>query len=348
MTEPARNLLVAFSAVLVAWFLFRPDRGLIPAWLRQRRLAGRVLREDALKHVWKEHDEGRTATVASLAGALSISTDDAAGLVGQMQEHGLLLPTEGGFDPTPAGRDYALQIIRAHRLWERFLADHTGIRASEWHGAAERREHAMTPGEADALAAHLGDPRFDPHGDPIPTAAGEMMVPESVPLHAAEIDEPLQIVHLEDEPETVYAQLAAEGLHVGMMVRVVESTPARVRFWADGDEHVLAPVLAANVSVAPAEEEDDDRLPGDMPSERLSSLTLGESAEILFVSRACRGLERRRLMDLGIVPGTRIEAVLASPTGDPIAYRVRGTTVAIRRDQSRHIHIRPPVQEVAS
>jgi DtxR family Mn-dependent transcriptional regulator len=77
-------------------------------------------------------------------------------------------------------------------------------------------------------------------------------------------------------------------------------------------------------------------------------LPVGGAAEILFVSRACRGLERRRLMDLGIVPGTRIEAVMASPTGDPVAYRIRGTTVAIRRSQAHHIHIRPDAAEAAS
>jgi DtxR family Mn-dependent transcriptional regulator len=285
--------------------------------------------------------------VPSLAGALSISTDDAAQLAARMEERSLLRSGEDGFHPTAEGRDYALQIVRAHRLWERYLADRTGIHESEWHGAAERREHALTPAEADALAARLGQPRFDPHGDPIPTREGELVTPEAVPLHAAAVDRPLRIVHIEDEPETVFAQLAAEGLQVGMQVRVVESTPGRIRFWADGDEHVLAPVLAGNVSVTLVAEEDEERLEGDAPSQRLSALAVGESGEILFISRACRGLERRRLMDLGIVPGTRIEVMMASPTGDPIAYRIRGTTVAIRRSQTQHIHVRPEAREVA-
>jgi len=342
------DLLLASGIVVLAGLAFRSGRRWWPFPPRRRDRAARVLVEDALKHVWKEHDEGRAATVQSLAGALSISTDDAARLAVQMEQRGLVRSGERGFDPTATGRDYALQIIRAHRLWEQFLADRTGIQESKWHGAAERYEHALTPGDADALAARLGHPRFDPHGDPIPTAGGEVVSPEATPLQTAEVDRPLRIVHIEDEPEAVYAQLLAEGLHVGMRVRVVESTSGRVRFWADGDEHVLAPIVAANVSVAPVRAGDVERPAGDTPRERLSSLQPGHQAEVLFLSRACRGLERRRLMDLGIVPGTRIEALMASPTGDPIAYRVRGTTVAIRQAQTHHVHIRPLPEGVAS
>jgi DtxR family Mn-dependent transcriptional regulator len=345
VSSPLINLLGGLAVLGALWVLFRPNTGVVPALRRARRLAGRVLMEDALKHVLKEHDRGGSATVQSLAGALQISTDDAAELAARVEARGLLRSSADGFHPTPAGRDYALHVIRAHRLWERYLADQTGLHELEWHGSAERQEHALTPDQADALAARLGHPRFDPHGDPIPTASGEMKVPAAIPLAGAAVDRPYRIVHIEDEPETVYAQLVAEGLHAGMELRVVDSTPERVRFWADGDEHVLAPVLASNVSVAPAP--DETLVEGDRPSERLSSLEAGASAEILFISRACRGLERRRLMDLGIVPGTRIEAVMTSPTGDPMAYRVRGTIIAIRDAQAGHIHVRRDAKEAA-
>jgi len=61
----------------------------------------------------------------------------------------------------------------------------------------------------------------------------------------------------------------------------------------------------------------------------------------------CRKHERRRLMDLGILPGTLIEAVLRSPGGDPTAYRVRGALIALREEQSRWIYISRNVQEAA-
>jgi Fe2+ transport system protein FeoA len=55
--------------------------------------------------------------------------------------------------------------------------------------------------------------------------------------------------------------------------------------------------------------------------------------------------ERRRLLDLGILPGTRIETVMRSPLGDPIAYRIRGSVVALRREQARMIEVQTPFEE---
>jgi DtxR family Mn-dependent transcriptional regulator len=144
------------------------------------------------------------------------------------------------------------------------------------------------------------------------------------------------IVHLEDEPAQVYAQIAAEGLRPGTSVRMMEATPERIRFWADGDERILAPVAAANVSVVPVPSDGSDR---EESRETLASLRPGEAATVIRISKACRGLERRRLLDLGILPGTRIEAAMKSPSGDPTAYRVRGTLVALRDEQAGLIHV---------
>jgi len=57
--------------------------------------------------------------------------------------------------------------------------------------------------------------------------------------------------------------------------------------------------------------------------------------------------ERRRLLDLGILPGTRIETVMRSPLGDPIAYRIRGSVVALRREQARMIEVQTPFDQTA-
>ncbi|MEJ5261089.1 MAG: FeoA family protein [Ignavibacterium sp.] len=71
----------------------------------------------------------------------------------------------------------------------------------------------------------------------------------------------------------------------------------------------------------------------------LSSLKVGEKGIVLGIAKSLRGQQRRRLMDLGIVPGTEIEAELASITGDPVAYRVRGTTIALRKEQADKIYL---------
>ena len=69
----------------------------------------------------------------------------------------------------------------------------------------------------------------------------------------------------------------------------------------------------------------------------LDRLAPGESARV--VSLASDGPERRRLMDLGLVPGAHIKASLRSPLGDPTAYEVRGTLIALRREQAARITV---------
>ena len=346
MTSPSISLLLLAAAIGLAVVLFRPVNGVVPRLRRARRIASRVTMEDALKHVHEAEYRGMPATLQSLAGALSISGNEAAALATRMESHGLLRAAGEGLGPTPAGREYALQVIRAHRLWERYLAEETGVAEAAWHAKAERVEHALTRPQTDALAARLGHPRYDPHGDPIPTARGEIPSRgDAIPLSELPPDSVARIVHIEDEPAATYAQIVAEGLHAGMEVRATATSAERIRFWADGDEHVLAPVLAAGISVVPKPASEAADVDG--RSEKLSALPLGEAAEILSISRACRGLERRRLMDLGVVPGTRIEAIMRSPSGDPTAYLLRGTTIAIRQRQAERIRIRRE-REVAS
>ena len=79
----------------------------------------------------------------------------------------------------------------------------------------------------------------------------------------------------------------------------------------------------------------------------LSGLKPGEKGIVQAVSLALPGHERRRVMDLGIVPGTEIEAVMRSAGGDPTAYRVRGTLIALRQEQSQWILVSRDSREVA-
>ena len=225
-------------------------------------------------------------------------------------------------------------------MWERYLAEETGYSEEDWHEQADHWEHALTPDAADDLSAQLGYPTYDPHGDPIPTADGDIKEPGGQPLTKTPAESVARIVHLEDEPEVVYAQLVAEGLHLGQIVRIIESTPERVRFWTNGNEHVLAPIVASNISVIPLTRREEVIADEEGSGTRLSLLDLGESAEVVSISSASRGAERRRLLDLGIVPGTAVTAEVRSPSGDPTAYRIRGTLIALRKNQAKLIKIK--------
>jgi DtxR family Mn-dependent transcriptional regulator len=335
MLQPLIALIVGVLIVALLVVLFWPDRGLFWSFVRARHATQRVLMEDALKHMFDCESKGRQGSIASLSGVLNVTRNRAAELLGLLEAAELVTLASGEYELSDEGRQYALRVVRVHRLWESHLSHETGLEPTSWHREAEIREHTLSPAEVEALAARLGDPRYDPHGDPIPTADGEIAPPPGMPLTDLPLGEMAEIVHVEDEPEAVFAQLVAEGLYPGMRVRVLETTPQRLRFEADAEEHVLAPVLAANLSVValPREVEMEG------PFERLSSLAVGESAEVVSLLPGLRSPERRRMMDLGLLPGTVVEAELRSPAGDPTGYRVRGAVIALRRDQADHIRI---------
>ncbi len=333
MTEPLLALITALILLAAVAGLFLV---VIPRWRRARQQSERIRMEDALKHILVCEMSGDRFTANSLAGALQITVDQAADLLLEMEHRGLLHAEAEAIRLTPVGRQSALHILRAHRLWESYLADKTGVGELEWHGQAELQEHQLSPEEAEALAARLGNPTHDPHGDPIPGAEGEMSPQAGIPLISAEVNEPLHIVHIEDEPQAVFAQLLAEGLYPGMEVRLVERSPHRIRFWAGGNEHTLAPVVAANVSVARPPDDGDG---SDWAGSRLSDLAQGERGRVVEISSQCRGLERRRLQDLGFLPGAELQAELTSAGGDPVAYRIRGALIALRKEQADLIRI---------
>lgn len=309
-----------------------------------RRLAQRAQRhqreqaEDALKHLHACAWRGQTASRESLAGALRLSPAAALTLVARLEAQGWVRSTPAGLQLTPAGEQQALAIIRAHRLWERYLADEARMPLADIHAEAERREHNQTPESLAELEAALGHPEHDPHGDPIPSASGAMPVSEERPLTDWPAQQPARIVHVEDEPPAALAQILAAGLYPGKIIRVLEADAHRVLI-SDGEATcALAPVVAANVFVSPA----PALAP---PATPLTALRPGQSATVRALADSLQGFTRRRLLDLGLTPGAHITAELPSMFNDPVAYRVRGTLIALRRDQAAQVFIDPIPQE---
>lgn len=328
--------LLALTFAVIAGWLFR-DR--ILSLLQSSRTwwdTERILCEDALKYLYTCEIDGEPPYLRSLAGQLNVTMDRAAGILSRLQDRALVGMRGGSFQLTGAGREYALHVIRAHRLWESYLADKTGVAEVEWHGRAEKIEHAISKEEADVLWAQLGHPTHDPHGDPLPTPKGSVDSLEGVLLLNARPGQRARIIHIEDEPESVYAKLVHLGIFPGMEVRVLATEPQRVRVLLEGVEKELDALEAANVTLGPFSEKAIDF----SSTRRLSDLRAGEKGKVALISRASRGIERRRFMDLGILPGTLIAAELESPGGDPVAYRVRGALLALRRDQAQHILIK--------
>lgn len=335
MVDPAFALLVFAALVVVTATLFWPRTGLVPRLAHASRLTERVLLEDALKHVYTCESIGRDCTIESVAGQLEVSTGKAAALLARLAESELVRSTESGPRLTDLGRESALRLVRTHRLWERYLADRTGVPAGEWHAEAERMEHALSAEQTDELSQRLGHPAWDPHGDPIPTTGGELPEVEGTNLAGVTPGQTVEIIHLEDEPREIYDALLADGLGLGARLDVVGRSDRVVRVRAHGREWPIAGVVARNVSVR--------ILPGgetaDSAVETLADLHPGETGRVVELSPACQGAQRRRLLDLGVVKGTEIRAEMASAAGDPIAYRIRGALIALRREQAEWIRI---------
>ena len=332
MPDPALALLVFAALALLCALVFWPARGIAARVRRIARFTERVRLEDVLKQLYKLEYDRLPATAESVAGGVQISRTRTIRLLQRLEEQDMVAAGAAGYRLTEGGRAQALHIVRTHRLWERFLADRTATPPEDWHGEAEAREHHLSAAETDDLAAALGHPVYDPHGDPIPTAAGEMPARAGVPLPSLEPGERGLITHLEDEPAELYRELVALGLGLMAPVERLDGTTGRVCFRSGGKRYEISSALARNVTVEPSGE-----VAGAKWSRTLADIRPGDSASVVGISPLCRGPARRRLLDLGVVPGTVVHARMRSAAGDPVAYDIRGALVALRREQAAHI-----------
>ncbi len=316
---------------------FLPQYGGLAQWKTWRAARRREQVEDALKHLLDREQQGRHASPESLGGALEIHHRQVIELIEQMEAQKLVETRGRELHLTAEGERWALHVVRAHRLWERYLADEARMPLKKVHGEAHRREHTLSEAEVDALDAALGHPTTDPHGDPIPDRDGQMRSVEVTPLTAITTDEALRIAHLEDEPPIAYEQILAAGLRLGQTIRLIEKTPERYVVSDGENEYRLAPSVAANVQVTPltqTERDQKNRLP-------LWQLAHSQKAEIISLDESVQGFTRRRFLDLGLTPGTQIVPELGNFFGDPRGYRVRGTLIALRKDQAAQIWVKP-------
>jgi DtxR family Mn-dependent transcriptional regulator len=194
-------------------------------------------------------------------------------------------------------------------------------------------EHALSSEETDELAARLGHPAWDPHGDPIPTSGGELPSVERATLSTVEPGRAVEIIHVEDEPREIYDALLEDGLDVGARVEVLGRDDQRVQVRSRGRDWSIDRLVAGNVTVRRLAEGER----ADAAVATLMDLPVGDSARVLGISPACKGSQRRRLLDLGVVRGTVIGAVFRSAGGDPIAYRIRGALIALRKEQAEWV-----------
>jgi DtxR family Mn-dependent transcriptional regulator len=298
-----------------------------------------TLIQHALKLIAECEYDRRDVSPELIGEKLAISAGQSEQLVQDLRAAELVEPEQLAL--TVSGREYALHVLQAHRLYETYLAKKTGHPESVWHKLADEREHALSREDVKRLAEELGYPRFDPHGDPIPSASGEMPVKRGKAL----VDYPAgwtgRVVHIEDEPSHRYSRIARAGITTDSVIRIEKKAPNEMTVRVEGLTFAFPMAVAAQITAVglAADETFDDSI------ERLTSLQAGEKAEIVGMSSLCRGLERNRLLDLGVVPGTVTSIEIINPSGSPIGYRIRGACIALRKEQADRIRIRKVRQQ---
>lgn len=182
--------------------------------------------EDYLKTIYHLTEHGESATTTGIAEVLTVAAPSVTGMVKRLAEAGLLehLPYRG-VTLTGDGRRAALRMLRRHRLIEAYLVRYLGYTWDNVHDEAERLEHAVSEDLIERMSRALGDPRFDPHGDPIPTADGVITDVITRSLPEVGVGETVIISRVESSSAERLRWLAEADLVPGAEITVLEHQP---------------------------------------------------------------------------------------------------------------------------
>lgn len=190
------------------------------------------------------------ASTTDIAQRLELSPASVSGMIRRLSGQGLLEHEPyRGVQLTPAGRREALRMVRRHRLIETYLVARLGFTWDDVHEEAERLEHAVSDLLVERMAAALGHPLFDPHGDPIPAADGSMEVPSYIAVADLAAGETAAVHRVDTGDADRLRYLAEAGLVPGAPVTVMRREPfdGPVTLRVGDAERVIAHDLAARL-----------------------------------------------------------------------------------------------------
>jgi DtxR family transcriptional regulator, Mn-dependent transcriptional regulator len=182
--------------------------------------------EDYAKAIYSLQRRGNPVSTSLLADRLSVSAGAVTAMLKRLDGEGLIdYEPYHGARLTAAGERLALEVIRHHRLLEAYLVEVLGMPWDQVHAEAEVLEHYISEELETLIAAALGDPGHDPHGDPIPDADLQIAEDRSVPLAGLRAGAAAEFVRVSDSDSGMLRYLAERGITPGERLEVVEREP---------------------------------------------------------------------------------------------------------------------------
>lgn len=179
--------------------------------------------EDYIKHIYLVSEQRKSAEVpmGQVAEALGVVPGTATTMVKALSDAGLVeYAPRVGVQLTAPGRKLALHVLRRHRLIEQFLVEVLGYDWSEVHDEAEQMEHVVSDLLLERIDLYLGHPTEDPHGDPIPSAEGELVHGVVETLVECPLDEEVTVARISDQDADFLNYISGAGLNPGVRLRV--------------------------------------------------------------------------------------------------------------------------------
>ncbi len=184
--------------------------------------------EDYLKAIFElAEDTGRVSTSA-LAERLDVKPGSVSGMLQKLADWRPRLVNyerHRGVSLTPAGQRIALQVIRHHRLIELYLAEALGYQWDQVDAEAEKLEHVISEELEDRIAALLGEPTHDPHGDPIPAKNGHFEPPSRTTLSQMAAGQTGRVARVRDDDPALLRYLGELGIVPGASLTVTSQSP---------------------------------------------------------------------------------------------------------------------------
>ena len=203
--------------------------------------------EDYLKAILLLEAKGQPASTSDIAEQLTLSAPSVSGMIKRLSDQDLIEHAPyRGVVLTSSGRRVALRMLRRHRIIEAYLVGFLGYSWDTVHDEAERLEHAVSEALIERMATALGNPRFDPHGDPIPDQNGAMDELVYTPLAEIPTGETAEIRRVATSQAERLRYLEHSGLTPGTRVTVTEHQPFRgpITLSTEGHEQIIGHELA--------------------------------------------------------------------------------------------------------